>query len=98
MSPIGKNNMFRNLKAIEIAEGALLADVVVILQLLITYLPLPAGHNVFRILIFVVFTILVLRRGLYVGIMGMGVSFFLCTILMGPQTIFTLSFEACGGL
>ena len=56
--------MFRNLKAIEIAEGALLADVAVILQLLITYLPLPAGHTVFRILIFVVYTILVLRRGL----------------------------------
>lgn len=90
--------MFRNLKAIEIAEGALLADVAVILQLIITYLPLPAGHSAFRILIFVVYTILVLRRGLYVGIMGMGVSCFLGIILMGPQTLYTLFFEACGGL
>jgi len=90
--------MFRNLKAIEIAEGALLADVAVILQLLITYLPLPAGHSVFRILIFVVYTILVLRRGLYVSIMATGVSFFLGIILLGPQTLYTLLFEACGGL
>jgi hypothetical protein len=88
--------MSRNLKPIEIAEGALLADVAVIFQLLVVYL--PAGGDFFRLLIFVVFAVLVLRRGLYVGIMGMFTALFLIGVVTGWRGVFYLVLEATGGL
>src|SRR5205085_890588 len=48
--------MPRKLSAIEIAEGALLADIAVIFQLLSLYLPI--GKSFLRILIPIVFTII----------------------------------------
>jgi len=88
--------MLRRLSAIEIAEGALLADICVIFQLLVTYL--PVGGDFFRVLIFVVFAILVLRRGLYVGIMAMFVAIFITGIVTGPLLIITMLLECIGGL
>ena len=88
--------MLRRLSAIEIAEGALLADICVIFQLLTVYL--PVGGDFFRVLIFVVFAILVLRRGLYVGVMGMCVAAFITGIVTGPQFIVGMVLECIGGL
>jgi hypothetical protein len=88
--------MFRNLQAVEIAEGALLADIAVLFQLMAVYLPI--GGQVFRILTFIVFTILVLRRGLYVGIMGLCVALFVVTIIVGTQSVIYLLLECMGGL
>lgn len=88
--------MFRKLSAIEIAEGALLADIAVVFQLLTLYLPI--GGDFFRVLIFIVFAILVLRRGLYVGVMGMLVALFIAAIVTGPQVGIFLLLEAAGGL
>jgi hypothetical protein len=87
---------FRRLSAIEIAEGALLADICVIFQLLVTYL--PVGGDFFRVLLFAVFAILVLRRGLYVGVMGMCVAVFITGIVTGPQFIIAMLLECVGGL
>ena len=61
--------MPRKLNAIEIAEGALLANIAVIFQLLALYL--PVGGIVFALLVPTVFTVLVLRRGFYASIMGL---------------------------
>jgi hypothetical protein len=88
--------MFRRLSAIEIAEGALLADLALIFQLAATYLPI--GGETFRSFTFVIFAILVLRRGLYVGIMGMCISFFLVSVTIGPTHIPLMSLQAMGGL
>ncbi len=88
--------MFRNLKAVEIAEGALLADIAVLFQLMAIYLPI--GGQVFRMLTFIVFTVLVLRRGLYVGIMGLCVAIFVVTIIVGTQSVLYLLLECMGGL
>ena len=88
--------MFRKLSAIEIAEGALLADIAIVFQLLTQYLPI--GGDFFRVLIFIVYAVLVLRRGLYVGIMGMFVALFLAAIVTGPQLVITMLLEATGGL
>lgn len=88
--------MFRKLSAIEIAEGALLADIAIVFQLLTLYLPI--GGDFFRVLIFIVYAVLVLRRGLYVGVMGMIVALFLSAILTGPQSVITMLLEAVGGL
>jgi Predicted membrane protein (DUF2232) len=88
--------MFRRLSAIEIAEGALLADIAVILQLLTLYLPI--GGEAFRFLIFVVFTILVLRRGLYAGIMGMCTALFLVGVISGINFLPIMLLEGMGGL
>ncbi len=88
--------MFRKLSAIEIAEGALLADIAVVFQLLTLYL--PVGGDFFRVLLFIVFAVLVLRRGLYAGIMGMLVALFITTIVTGPQAVIGLALEAIGGL
>lgn len=88
--------MVRNLKAIEIAEGALLADIAVVFHLLAVYLPVGGGF--FTSLIFVVFCVLVLRRGLYVGIMALCVSLFITAVLMGLGGIPFLLLEIVGGL
>jgi hypothetical protein len=88
--------MFRRLRAIEIAEGALLADIAVVFQLLFIYLPVGGGF--FRILTFIVFAVLVLRRGLYVGIMGMCVALFIVGVVTGPQYLILMLIEGTGGL
>ena len=83
--------MFRRLNAIEIAEGALLADIAVVFQLLLIYLPVGGGF--FRILTFIIFAVLVLRRGLYVGILGMCVALFLVGVVTGPQYLVPMWIE-----
>jgi len=88
--------MFQKLSAIEIAEGALLADIAIVFQLLTLYL--PVGGDFFRVLIFIVYAVLVLRRGLYVGVMGMLVALFISAIVTGPQSVVLLLLEATGGL
>ncbi len=88
--------MFRRLQAIEIAEGALLADIAVLFQLFVTYLPI--GSELFRLLTFVVFAILVLRRGLYVSVMSMLVTLFIVSVTVGPQATVFLALESMGGL
>src|SRR5712691_9862623 len=88
--------MFRRLSAIEIAEGALLADIGVIFQLLVTYLPI--GGDFFRFLIPVVFAIIVLRRGLYVGSMSLTVAAFISGIIAGPGLVILMLIEGLAGL
>jgi hypothetical protein len=88
--------MLRTLKPIEIAEGALLADIAVIYQLLVNYVPFVG--DIFRFPIFIVFAILVLRRGLYVGIMSSCVALFLGGMLMGPLLLPMFGVEILGGL
>lgn len=88
--------MFRNLKAIEIAEGALLADVAVIFQLLALYLPL--GELPFLPLIFVIFTILVLRRGLYVSFIAFSVAIFILLVVTGFHDLSLFLLSGSGGL
>lgn len=88
--------MFRNLTAIEIAEGALLADIAVVSHFLSVFMPI--GSNFFSLLNFTIFAILVLRRGTYVGLMGMCVAIFLLCVLVGPQSMFTMLAEAGGGI
>ena len=88
--------MFRNLTAIEIAEGALLADIAVVFHFLAVFMPI--GSNFFSQLNLTVFAILVLRRGTYVGLMGMCVALFLLCVMVGPQSIFSILADGCGGI
>src|SRR5882724_6667368 len=88
--------MLRTLKPVEIAEGALLADIAVIYQLLVNYIPFVG--DVFRFPIFIVFAILVLRRDLYVGIMSSCVALFIAGMLMGPSLLPIFAVEIMGGL
>src|SRR2546429_1519301 len=73
--------MLRKLSAIEIAEGALLADIAVVFQLLFIYL--PVGGAFFSLLIPPLFTILVLRRGFFAAIIGVCVAIFLFGVIIG---------------
>lgn len=88
----------RTLSAIEIAEGALLADVAVIFQLIWMYLPVVGLF--FRVLIPIVFTVVVLRRNLYAGIMALCVALFIAGVITGPNIIdlIYLLLEGIGGL
>lgn len=86
----------RRLSAIEIAEGALLADIGVVFQLLIKYL--PVGGDFLRLLVPVVFALLVLRRGLYVGCMSLCVSLLIISMVLGPSGAPLLLLEAGAGL
>ncbi len=88
--------MFRRLTAIEIAEGALLADIGVIFQLLALYLPI--GKSIFQILSPIVFTIIVLRRGFYVGIMSLCVAVFTIGIMSGPAAWPAMLLQCGAGL
>ncbi|GLV54269.1 hypothetical protein KDH_11170 [Dictyobacter sp. S3.2.2.5] len=88
--------MGRTLQAIEIAEGALLADIAVVLRFIA--LVMPAGSVFFSVFNVIIFAVLVLRRGLYVAAMGMGVAVFLAAIVMGPHALVFLFLEGCGGM
>ncbi len=88
--------MLRKLSAIEIAEGALLADIAVVFQLLFIYLPI--GGVFFSLLIPPLFTILVLRRGLYASIMGLCVALFIVGVITGFNSIFLMLLECGAGL
>jgi hypothetical protein len=86
----------RHLHAIEIAEGALLADIAVVFQLLIRYLPI--GGTFLALLIPVVFAVIVLRRGLYVGCVSLCVALCLIGIVLGPGGLPLVLLEAGAGL
>jgi len=86
----------RRLTALEIAEGALLADIGVIFQLAAIYL--PVGGDILRLLIPIVFAIIVLRRGLYVGCMSFCVALFLVGVITGPANIILMLLEGLAGL
>ncbi len=88
----------KRLAAIDIAEGALLADVAVIFQLMWTYLPIPGLF--FRFLIPIVFTVLVLRRNLSTGMLALAVTLFVATVVTGPYLLDLayLALEGIGGL
>jgi hypothetical protein len=88
--------MFRRLTAIEIAEGALLANIAVIFQLLVKIL--PVGGAIFELLIPVVFAVIVLRRGFYVGCMSFVVALFITTLISGPGAAFTMLLGCGAGL
>ncbi|MBE3560652.1 MAG: DUF2232 domain-containing protein [Ktedonobacteraceae bacterium] len=88
--------MFRSLRAIEIAEGALLADIAVIFHLLTIYLPF--GGEVFRIPVFIVFTVIVLRRGLYTGLLALSVALFTLAVITGLHGMTPMLIEGTGGL
>ncbi len=88
--------MFRRLTAIEIAEGALLADIGVIFQLLALYLPI--GKSIFEILSPIVFAIIVLRRGFYVGVMSLCVAVFTIGIMSGPAAWPAMLLQCGAGL
>jgi len=84
------------LTAIEIAEGALLADIAVVLHLLTIYLPVGGGY--IALLIPIPFTVLVLRRNLYAGMMGLCVSLFIVTMLTGIHLVSAMILEGGAGL
>jgi Predicted membrane protein (DUF2232) len=77
--------MPRRLRAIEITEGALLADVAVVFQLIWTYL--PAVGLLLRLLIPAVFAVLVFRQRLYVGLLSLCVAVFIAGILTGLNVL-----------
>src|SRR5581483_6815273 len=86
----------RRLSAIEIAEGALLADIAVVFHLLVHYLPI--GGSLIALLVPVIFAVIVLRRGMYVGSMSLCVALFIICIVTGPGGIPLLLLEAGAGL
>lgn len=88
--------MFRKLTAIEIAEGALLADIGVIFQLLALYLPI--GKAIFQLLTPIVFALIVLRRDFYTGLMSLVVALFTIGIISGPGKLLLMLLEAGAGL
>lgn len=88
--------MPRQLSMIEIAEGALLADIAVVLQLLAIYL--PYFELFFRILTPTIFAVLVLRRRLYVGIMCLCVTLFIVGVTSGLSFLILVLLECGAGL
>jgi uncharacterized protein YybS (DUF2232 family) len=90
------NAMFRKLTAIEIAEGALLADIAVVFQFVALFI--PVGTTLFYTLNIIIFTVLVLRRGVYVAAMAFVVTVCLVCMVMGPQNLFTMVAESMGGM
>lgn len=88
--------MPRKLNAIEIAEGALLADIAVVFHLLVLYLPI--GGIYFSLLIPTLFTILVLRRSFYASVMGLCVALFIVGILTGIGNAQPMLLECGAGI
>ncbi len=88
--------MLHRLSAIEIAEGALLADVAALFLLLTLYLPVVGG--LFLVPVPALFAVLVLRRGLYVGVMGACVALFVVGVMTGSHLVVLALEAATGGL
>ncbi len=88
--------MLRKLSAIEIAEGALLADIAIIFHLIATYL--PVGSGIFELLVPTVFTVLVLRRGFYTAMMGVSVAMFVVCMLTGLGAAVFMTLECGAGV
>jgi hypothetical protein len=88
--------MLRKLSAIELAEGALLADIAVVFQLLVKFLPVGGGF--FLLLIPPLFSILVLRRSFYAGVMSTCVALFLAGVLTGPGALMLMLMAAGAGI
>jgi uncharacterized protein YybS (DUF2232 family) len=84
------------MSAIEIAEGALLADIAVLLQLAAMYLPVI--DLLTRFVIPIVLAVLVLRRGLPVGIMSSCVGCFLIAMLSGLSFLIPMLLTCAAGL
>ncbi|MBK9710382.1 MAG: DUF2232 domain-containing protein [Kouleothrix sp.] len=88
--------MPRQLSAIEIAEGALLADIAVILQLFAMYL--PVFDTFIRLLIPIVFAVLVLRRRLYAAVLCLCVTCFIVSALSGLALLVPMLLSCGAGL
>ncbi len=88
--------MSRRMRPIEIAEGALLADIAIVFQLLSLYMPYLDVF--FRMLTSVVFAVLILRRGLYVGVMSTAVALFVVGVMTGFQLSVPMIFTCGAGL
>jgi hypothetical protein len=84
------------MSAIEIAEGALLADIAVLLQLASMYLPVI--DLLTRFVMPIVLSVLVLRRGLAVGIMSCWVGCFLIAMLSGLSFLVPMLLTCAAGL
>jgi hypothetical protein len=84
------------MSTIEIAEGALLADIAVLLQLAAMYLPVI--DLLTRFVIPIVLAVLVLRRGLPVGIMSTCVGCFLIAMLSGLSFLIPMLLTCSAGL
>lgn len=84
------------MSAIQIAEGALLADIAVLLQLVAIYLPVL--DFLARFVIPIVLAVLVLRRGLMVGIMSLCVGCFLIGMLSGLAFLAPMLLTCTAGL
>ncbi len=96
MSSIMREIKGRRLSAIEIAEGALLANIGLIFYLLSVYLPVVGTF--FTTLVPIVFAVLVLRRGFYCGLIASLVALFLMLILSGFHFLFLLLLCTGAGL
>ncbi len=88
--------MLRKLSAIELAEGALLADIAVVFQLLVKFLPVGGGF--FALLVPPLFAILVLRRSFYAGIMSLCVALFIVGVISGLGSLILMLMEAGAGI
>jgi hypothetical protein len=88
--------MPREYSAIEIAEGALFADIAVLAQLFAIYLPI--FDLAARLLIAVVLAVLVLRRGFGIGLLATAVAGFLIAILSGLTFIVPVLLTCGAGL
>jgi hypothetical protein len=84
------------MQAIEIAEGALLADIAVLLQLVAMYLPI--FDLLVRFLIPIVLAMLVMRRGFAVGLMSCGVACFIVAMLSGVSFLIPMLLTCGAGL
>jgi len=78
------------------AEGALLADIAVVFQLIVHYVPFVGIF--FTLLVPPLFTILVLRRGFYAAIMGMAVALFTLGLVAGWGHVQLLVLEIGAGI
>ena len=88
--------MPRKLNALEIAEGALLVDIAIVFQLLVLYIPVVGIF--FSLFIPPIFTIIILRRSFYAGVMGMCVALFIIGLLTGLASIQIMLLEVGAGV
>lgn len=84
--PSGRDNSTRNR---QIVEGALLADIAVVLLLGRVYLPIPIVRTAWRLIAAAPFVLIAQRQGIRTAIMSGIVAYLLLTALIGPTLALT---------
>src|SRR5579871_3715000 len=84
MAGLPRSGVSEHVRTVALVEAALLLDIVVLLVLVRTYLPIPGFQGVLRLICPAPFVLLALRRGTRTCLLATVAAYVLLSTLIGP--------------